>query len=58
MGNLRERLVMKGQSSDENRQLFESVIHSDILQHIKDKNWEHVKKIIYDITGVEIEIIE
>lgn len=58
MGNLRERLVMKGQSSNENKQLFESVIHSDILQHIKDKNWEHVKKIIYDITGVEIEIIE
>lgn len=58
LGNLREKVVARGHSSDENKQLFEAVIDSDILQHIKDKNWEHVKKIIYDITGVEIEVDE
>jgi precorrin-2 dehydrogenase / sirohydrochlorin ferrochelatase len=56
MGQLREKLVVKGRSSDENRRLFESVVHSDILQHIKDKSWEKVKKIIYDITGENIKV--
>jgi precorrin-2 dehydrogenase/sirohydrochlorin ferrochelatase len=56
MGNLRAKLLMKGYSSDENKRLFESVAYSDILHHIKDKNWEKVKKTVYDITGVEIEV--
>jgi precorrin-2 dehydrogenase/sirohydrochlorin ferrochelatase len=56
MGQLREKLVVKGRSSDENRRLFEEVVHSDILQHIKDKSWEKVKKIIYDITGEKIKV--
>lgn len=56
MGSLRKKLVMEGHPSDENKPLFEAVIHSDILQHIKDKKWEQVKKIIYDITGADIEV--
>jgi len=56
MGQLRERLVVKGRASDENRRLFESVVHSDILEHIRDKSWEKVRKIIYDITGEKIEV--
>jgi len=56
MGQLREKLVVKGRSSDENRRLFESVVHSDILKHIRDKSWDKVKKIIYDITGKNITV--
>jgi precorrin-2 dehydrogenase/sirohydrochlorin ferrochelatase len=56
MGQLREKLVVKGRSSDENRRLFEAVVHSDILKHIKDKSWHKVKKIIYDITGEKITV--
>ena len=56
MGQLREKLVVKGRSSEENRRLFESVVHSEILKHIKDKSWEKVKKIIYDITGENITV--
>ena len=56
MGQLREKLVVKGRSSDENRRLFESVVHSDILKHIKDKSWDKVRKIIYDITGENIKV--
>jgi precorrin-2 dehydrogenase/sirohydrochlorin ferrochelatase len=56
MGQLREKLVEKGRSSDENRRLFESVVHSDILKHIRDKRWHKVKKIIYDITGENITV--
>ena len=56
MGQLREKLVVEGRSSDENKRLFESVVHSDILQHIKDKSWDKVIKIIYDITGENITV--
>ncbi len=56
MGQLREKLVVKGRSSNENRRLFEAVVHSDILKHIKDKSWDKVRKIIYDITGEEIKV--
>ncbi len=56
MGGLREKLLLKGYSSDTNKRLFESVIYSDILQHIQNKDWEKVKKTVYDITGVEIEV--
>ncbi|MGZ6225825.1 MAG: precorrin-2 dehydrogenase/sirohydrochlorin ferrochelatase family protein, partial [Syntrophales bacterium] len=56
MGQLREKLVVKGRSPDENRRVFETVVHSDILKHIKDKNWDEVKKIIYDITGEKIKV--
>jgi precorrin-2 dehydrogenase/sirohydrochlorin ferrochelatase len=56
MGQLREKLVVEGRSSDENRRLFESVVHSDILKHIRDKSWDKVKKIIYDITGKNITV--
>jgi precorrin-2 dehydrogenase / sirohydrochlorin ferrochelatase len=56
MGQLREKLVVKGHPSHENRRLFESVVHSDILKHIRNKSWEKVKKIIYDITGEKIKV--
>jgi precorrin-2 dehydrogenase/sirohydrochlorin ferrochelatase len=56
MGQLREKLVVKGRSPDENRRVFETVVHSDILKHIKDKNWDKVRKIIYDITGEKIKV--
>jgi precorrin-2 dehydrogenase/sirohydrochlorin ferrochelatase len=56
LGKLREKVVARDHSSNENKQLFDAVIDSDILQHIKDKNWGQVKKIIYEITGVEIEV--
>lgn len=56
LGKLREKMVVRGRSSDENKQRFDAVIDSDILQHIKNKNWEQVKKIIHEIAGVEIEV--
>jgi hypothetical protein len=31
-------------------------VHSEILEHIKDKSWDKVIKIIYDITGEKITV--
>ena len=56
MGQLREKLLKRGRSSDENRRSFEAVVHSDILKHIKDRSWEKVRKIVADITGEQINV--
>jgi len=56
MGQLREKLLKRGRSSDENRRLFEAVIQSDILKHIKDGRWEKVRKLVADITGEQIDV--
>ena len=58
LGKLRERIISRGRPSDENKQLFESIVNSNILQYIKEKKWEHVKKIIRDETGEDIEVGE
>jgi precorrin-2 dehydrogenase / sirohydrochlorin ferrochelatase len=55
MGGLRERMMMNGLSSSENRKVFEAVVHSDILRHIREKDREGVKRIIKDITGLDID---
>jgi precorrin-2 dehydrogenase/sirohydrochlorin ferrochelatase len=58
LGILRERIKARGQSADENKRLFESVVNSDILQHIREKNWVRVRKMIRDVTGEDIEVGE
>jgi len=55
MGDIRGKIISRGEPSDENRKLFESVLNSDILQHIREKNWDKVRKIIHDLVGEDIE---
>jgi len=54
MGDLRAKVIAQGRTSDDNRKLFELVLRSDILDHIREKNWDKVRKIVYDLTGEEI----
>jgi precorrin-2 dehydrogenase/sirohydrochlorin ferrochelatase len=54
MGGLRSKVIAQGRPSDDNKKLFESVLRSDILDHIREKNWDKVRKIVYDLTGEEI----
>lgn len=56
MAKLREKIMRKGRPSEENRQIFEAVVRSDILDHIRKKDWRAVKRIIVDLTGEEMEI--
>ena len=58
LGTLREKIKSKGRSADENKRLFESVVNSDILQHIKEKDWGRVRKMVRDLTGEDIEAEE
>lgn len=56
MGMLRKKVIARGAPSAENRDLFESVLDTDILQCIREKNGDRARKIIRDITGEEIDI--
>ncbi len=54
MGILRGRILARGGASEDNRLLFEAVLDSDILLHIKEKNALMVRRIISDLTGEDI----
>lgn len=54
MGDLRGRIIARGALSAENRVLFESVLDSDILRHIRAGKGERVREIIMDLTGEDI----
>jgi precorrin-2 dehydrogenase/sirohydrochlorin ferrochelatase len=56
LGGLRKKIIAGGRSSDENRKLFETVVQSDILDHIRAKRWGRLKEQILELTGVEIEV--
>jgi len=58
LGKLRQKVKDKGQSYNENKRLFEAVVNSDILQFIREKNWNRVNKMIRDMTGEDIEAEE
>ncbi|MCG6535890.1 MAG: bifunctional precorrin-2 dehydrogenase/sirohydrochlorin ferrochelatase [Syntrophales bacterium LBB04] len=56
MGDLREAVLALGNESEENKKLFEALVKSDLLQLIKEKNWEGAKNCIHKITGLAVEL--
>ncbi|MBE9547222.1 MAG: bifunctional precorrin-2 dehydrogenase/sirohydrochlorin ferrochelatase [Proteobacteria bacterium] len=58
MGAVREKVIARGHPPEENRRLFESLINSEILQYIREKNWKKVRKVIYDLVGENVDIAE
>ena len=56
LGKLRERIMIRGHSSDDNKRTFESIVNSDILHFIREKDWDRVKTIIHDATDEDIEV--
>jgi precorrin-2 dehydrogenase/sirohydrochlorin ferrochelatase len=56
LGELRGTVMDGGRSSDENSKLFEAVVRSDILEHIRAKRWGRVKERILELTGIEMEV--
>jgi precorrin-2 dehydrogenase/sirohydrochlorin ferrochelatase len=58
MGNIRKRIIARGRPTQENKKIFESLVYSDMIEHIKDKKWDRVRKLVRDITGVDIDLGE
>ncbi len=56
MGTLRGRIIARGTSWEYNRELFESVLDSDILRHIRDGREGSVREIIKDLTGEDMAV--
>jgi precorrin-2 dehydrogenase/sirohydrochlorin ferrochelatase len=56
MGKLREKMIAEGHPSAENRERFEAVVTSEILDHIRAERWNEVKALIMEQTGIEMEV--
>ena len=56
MGNLRRKIIARGDTSAENKRIFESVLDSDILRHIREKELDKARAIIRDRTGENMEL--
>ncbi|MCK4535292.1 MAG: hypothetical protein KAT81_07125, partial [Syntrophobacterales bacterium] len=56
MGNLRRKIIARGGTSAENKRIFESVLDSDILRHIREEEWDKAREIVRDRTGENIEL--
>jgi len=46
MGKLRKEILPFGLSQEENKRAFEELVHSDLLQEIRRKNWEGASQIL------------
>jgi len=56
MGKLREKMIAEGRPSAENRERFEAVVNSEILDHIRAERWKEVKALIMERAGIEMEV--
>jgi precorrin-2 dehydrogenase/sirohydrochlorin ferrochelatase len=56
MGELRARIIDRGAGSDENRKVFETLVESDILEHIRNGQWRKVESVVKDVAGVSIDL--
>lgn len=56
MGPLRKKILAQGHVSGDNKVVFAELVRSDILQAIRDGNRGLVEKIIYDISGIEMDV--
>ncbi len=56
MGNLRKKIIARGGTPEVNKKIFESILDSDILRHIRKEEWDKAGKIVKDLTGENIEM--
>lgn len=56
MGNLRKKIIARGGTPEVNKKIFESILDSDILRHIRREEWDKAGKIVKDLTGENIEM--
>jgi precorrin-2 dehydrogenase / sirohydrochlorin ferrochelatase len=56
LGELRRKVIASGRTPEENREKFEAVVASDILEHIRANRWGEIRALIKERTGVEMEV--
>lgn len=58
MGAVREKILSRGGTPETNRKVFESILDSPILHHIRKKEWERIGELLFDLTGENVELME
>jgi precorrin-2 dehydrogenase / sirohydrochlorin ferrochelatase len=56
LGELRERMIAERRDSDRNREVFEAVVNSDILDYIRAGRFDQLGALIRRLTGIEMEV--
>ena len=58
MGTVREKILSRGGDSEANRKVFESILDSPILRHIREKDWARIGELLFDLTGENVELMK
>lgn len=58
MGKVREKILAQGKARTKSRGVFESILDSDIIEHIRKSEWEKARKIVRELAGVDIDMDE
>jgi precorrin-2 dehydrogenase / sirohydrochlorin ferrochelatase len=58
MSRVREKVLVQGKAQTNNRDVFESILGSDIIEHIRKGEWEKVRKIIRELADVDVDMDE
>jgi precorrin-2 dehydrogenase / sirohydrochlorin ferrochelatase len=58
MGRLREAVLSRERSADENREIFRAVVASDVTDRIRRRDWDGVRVIIRELAGVDLVLEE
>lgn len=56
LGELRGKVIAAGHSCSENKERFEAVVRSEILDDIRRKEWKRVEETIRRLTGIAMEV--
>lgn len=56
MGELRGRIIGRGEGPDENRKIFEALVDSDILERIRRGHWRKVEETVKRLAGVAVDL--
>ncbi|MBN1662651.1 MAG: bifunctional precorrin-2 dehydrogenase/sirohydrochlorin ferrochelatase [Deltaproteobacteria bacterium] len=56
MGAVRQKVLAKGLPFEENKEIFEAIVNSDMLKLIKYKRWDVIKSYLKRTTGEDIEV--
>lgn len=56
MGAIREQILKRSKDSNTNKEIFERLIYSDILQLIRDGHFEKVEKQVEELVGENIPV--
>jgi precorrin-2 dehydrogenase / sirohydrochlorin ferrochelatase len=56
MGTLRKKILARGQPSADNKAIFEELVHSDLLEAIREKDRDRINAIIHNLTGIAMDV--